>query len=63
MYEAAEEYFKVLREFKDENNDRVKDLKERLYILSKPFESNVAFVAYLEQKRVIAESKLSKENK
>lgn len=63
MYEAAEEYFKVLRHFKDENNDKVKDLKERLDTLSKPFESNVAFVAYLEQKRAIAESKLSKENK
>jgi len=63
MYEAAEEYFKVLREFKDENNDKVKNLKERLDTLSKPFESNVAFVAFLEQKRAIAETKLSKENK
>ena len=63
MYEAAEEYFKVLREFRDENNDKVRVLKEKLDSLSKPFGSNVAFVAFLEPKRAIAESKLSKEKK
>lgn len=63
MYEAAEKYFKVLRELKNTDPEKINMLKEKLDILSKPFASNVAFIAFLEQKRILAEENLTKGGK
>lgn len=61
MYEAAKEYFDILSRLKDEDNENVKRLKDRLDELTKPFAEDVGFVAFLEQKRIIEESKAKEE--
>jgi len=62
MYEAASEYYRLLNEY---SNDIKKEDLERLKIkldeLTKPFADNLAYVALLEQQRLVAE--LQKMNK
>ena len=58
MYKAAEDYFKTLREIKDSPPEKLQVLREQLDELSKPFADNVAFTAFLEQKKILLESKM-----
>lgn len=57
MYQAAREYYQLLEQIgPNTSNEELEHLKNRLDKLSKPFADNMAYVAFLEQKR------LSKEN-
>lgn len=59
MYEAAKEYFDLLNKLKP--NTPVEELnliREKLNILGKAYSDNVAYTAFLEQKRFLAEDKL-----
>jgi len=61
MYDAAKKYFLILDRIKDENNEEVKKSKNKLDELTKPFSEDVGFMAFLEQKRLIAEAKVKGE--
>lgn len=58
MYKAAEEYFKVLNAYEEAKDEvQIKNLKERLDQLSLPYIENVAYFAFLNQKRTLSEIK------
>lgn len=59
MYNTAREYFKLLSKYENENLDtsEIKKIKDELDTLIKPFSDNVAYYAFLEQKRLVAEIK------
>lgn len=60
MLVVADRYFDILDKF--ENNDisleEKENLKKELDILLEPFEDNMAYVAFLRRKRILAESKV-----
>jgi predicted ATP-binding protein involved in virulence len=59
MYEAAKEYFDLLKKLTPNTPPEVlNQLRERLNILGKAYSDNVAYTAFLEQKRFLAEEKL-----
>lgn len=60
MYEASKEYYELLRQMEQSqgSEEQLQQLREELDRLSKPFSKNVAFTAFLEQKRLITETKL-----
>lgn len=56
MYEAAKEYFQLLDILQsNSNNAELNTIRERLNILGKAYSDNVAYTAFLEQKRYMAE--------
>jgi predicted ATP-binding protein involved in virulence len=61
MYEVAKEYFQLLQELTPETDrSRIHDIRERLNILGSSYSnSNVAYTAFLEQKRALAEQRLN----
>lgn len=63
MYEDAKKYFKVLHEY-DQATDEIKidNLKSELDRISLPYSENVAYYAFLEQKRTLSELKKEKNN-
>lgn len=59
MYNAAKEYFELLNKLKPNTNVHELDqIREKLNILGKSYSDNVAYTAFLEQKRFLAEEKL-----
>ncbi len=59
MYEAAKEYFELLERMKpDTSTAELESIRERLNILGKAYSDNVAYTAFLEQKRSLIENKL-----
>ncbi len=59
MYEAAKEYFDLLQKLTPNTpSEELNQLRERLNILGKAYSDNVAYTAFLEQKRFLAEEKL-----
>ncbi|MDJ1470255.1 AAA family ATPase [Xanthocytophaga flava] len=59
MYEAAKEYFNLLNKLDRNTSDpELNQIREKLNILGKPYSDNVAYTAFLEQKRFLAEEKL-----
>ncbi|EFC90928.1 MAG: AAA family ATPase [Synergistota bacterium] len=54
MYDVAKEYYKTLREARDADETRKKELKEKLDRLAAPFSENVAYYAFLEAERIAA---------
>jgi hypothetical protein len=59
MYEAAKEYFDLLQKLSPNTSpEELNQIRERLNILGKPYSGNVAYTAFLEQKRFLAEEKL-----
>ncbi|MDO8996503.1 MAG: AAA family ATPase [Sediminibacterium sp.] len=60
MYEAAKEYFELLQKLTPITPpEELNLLRERLNILGKAYSDNVAYTAFLEQKRFLAEGKLN----
>lgn len=60
MYEAAKEYFELLQKLTPgASPEALNQTRERLNILGKAYSDNVAYTAFLEQKRFLAEQKLS----
>ncbi|OJE17822.1 hypothetical protein A9490_13660 [Bacillus thuringiensis] len=57
MYEAAEKYFKLLQEMESAPNNQLEKYKDILDELSKPYAENVAYYAFLNQKRLLIEEK------
>lgn len=59
MYDAANEYFHVLSTLEKPNisNEQVQLLKQKLDELSLPYTDNIAYYAFLQQKRLIVEEK------
>jgi predicted ATP-binding protein involved in virulence len=56
MYEASREYFRLLDRLQSNSNDtELNAIRERLNILGKAYSDNVAYTAFLEQKRFMAE--------
>lgn len=56
MYEAAREYFQLLDKLQSSSDDAELDqIRERLNLLGKAYSDNVAYTAFLEQKRFMAE--------
>lgn len=59
MYESAKEYFGLLEKLTPNTpSEELNELRERLNILGKAYADNVAYTAFLEQKRFLAEEKL-----
>lgn len=59
MYKAAKEYFELLQKLTPNTpTEELNQLRERLNILGKAYSDNVAYTAFLEQKRFLAEEKL-----
>lgn len=59
MYEDAKEYFSLLEQMTpDKNKQELERIRERLNLLGKPYADNVAYIAFLEQKRYLTENKL-----
>ncbi len=60
MFETAKEYFEKLDLLEQGNlsEDKVKKIKDRLDEVSILFEDNMAYVAFLQRKRLVVESKL-----
>ena len=59
MYEAAKEYFDLLQKLSPNTPpEELNQIRERLNILGKAYSGNVAYTAFLEQKRFLAEEKL-----
>ncbi len=59
MYEAAKEYFELLNNLTSNRlPEELNQIRERLNILGKAYSDNVAYTAFLEQKRFLAEEKL-----
>ncbi|RMG26844.1 MAG: hypothetical protein D6730_08255 [Bacteroidetes bacterium] len=56
MYKAAEEYYQLLEKLGDSSNEELQRIKLKLDELSKPFADNPAYVAFLEQKRLLKEN-------
>lgn len=64
MYNAAKEYFDLLEQLGTaETNEQLDSIREKLNLLGKAYSDNVAYVAFLEQKRFIAEGKINIQNK
>lgn len=59
MYEAAKEYFRILQAEPKETPEQVQKLKKRLDELTKPFTDNVAYIAFLEQQRLVETSNIT----
>lgn len=57
MLEVANEYLELLEKLKD-NDKKLEDTKKKLDELLEPFEDNMAYVAFLRRKRLVAEAKL-----
>jgi len=55
MYEAAQEYYRVLQEVTTASPAEKENLKKRLDELVAPFSDNVAYHAFLEMQRIAAE--------
>jgi predicted ATP-binding protein involved in virulence len=62
MNKAAEEYYKTLHQMKDASDEKLEELRQKLDELSKPYASNVAYYAFLEQQRLLAEADLVEED-
>ncbi len=61
MYEAAKEYYQTLEKMdKDTASEELEQLRNKLDELSKPFAKNLAYHAFLEQKRLVRESEIKK---
>jgi predicted ATP-binding protein involved in virulence len=61
MYEAAKEYFKTLEKLTVGKDDaQIQQLREELELISKPYASNIAYLAFLEQKRLVKEAQVTK---
>lgn len=60
MYDAAKEYFNALNKLSSSDEETVKQLKEKMDELTKPFTEDVAFMAFLEQKRIVEEAKMAR---
>jgi len=60
MYNSAKKYFELLNELQPgKGNGELNKIREELNILGKPYSDNVAYTAFLEQKRFLAEQNLS----
>lgn len=64
MLKVAEEYFDILDKLEEGkvSQEEVEELKDKLDELSEPFEDNVAYVAFLKRKRMIAEKRMEQKN-
>ncbi len=59
MYDAAKKYFALLNELQPgKRNGELDKIREELNLLGKPYSDNVAYTAFLEQKRFLAEQNL-----
>lgn len=59
MYKAAKDYFSLLEKLTPNTSSEELDrIREELNLLGKPYSNNVAYIAFLEQKRFLAEEKL-----
>ena len=59
MYVAAKEYFDLLNQLQPgTSNAKLNQIRERLNVIGKPYSDNLAYIAFLEQKRFLAEEKL-----
>ncbi|SMG17189.1 AAA family ATPase [Dethiosulfovibrio salsuginis] len=54
MYDAAQKYYKILRQAKNTDEAHKKELKEELDRLAAPFSENIAYYAFLEAERIAA---------
>ena len=60
MYDSAKEYFDLLtRMTPDTNPNELNVIREKLNLLGKAYSDNVAYTAFLEQKRFLTEQKLN----
>lgn len=60
MYDAAKEYFTLLNSMeKQKSSYELDQIRERLNIIGKAYSTNVAYTAFLEQKRILAEQKIN----
>ncbi len=60
MYEAAKEYFELLKNLTpNKPQEELNQIRERLNILGKAYSDNVAYTAFLEQKRFLAEEQFN----
>ncbi len=56
MYQAATQYYQLLNQYKDQTDEKeIERIKIELDALSKPFSDNLAYTAFLEQQRMVAE--------
>ncbi len=61
MYLSAKEYFDLLNRLHPETpSEELNAIRERLNLLGRAYSTNMAYTAFLEQKRMMAESKLDK---
>lgn len=61
MYEAAKQYFNVLEKMNSHKDaTEIQKLREELELLKKPYASNVAYLAFLEQKTLVKEAQLQR---
>jgi len=61
MYTAAKKYFELLNELTPgKGNGELNKIREELNILGKPYSDNVAYTAFLEQKRFLAEQNINR---
>jgi len=59
MYDAAKKYFQVLEELsKSKSEAEINQKREELNLIGRPYSENVAYIAFLEQKRTLVEEKL-----
>lgn len=62
MYEAAKRYFNVLEKMNSHKDaTEIQKLREELELLKKPYASNVAYLAFLEQKTLVKEAQLQRD--
>jgi len=60
MYNNAKKYFSLLNELESgKTNGELSKIREELNILGKPYSDNVAYTAFLEQKKYLAEQNLN----
>ncbi len=61
MYDSAKFFFKKLESMDAEKDeDEIQLLREELELIKKPFAANVAYTAFLEQKRLLKETSLKR---
>ncbi|MEG0579917.1 MAG: AAA family ATPase, partial [Niameybacter sp.] len=59
MFEAAKKYYEALNDLKQsQNDDEITRLRETMDELTKPYADDIAYVAFLERKRAVAECRM-----
>lgn len=57
MLKVADEYLSILEKLENSNPSQIEEVKRKLDELIEPFEENMAYVAFLRRKRLLAENK------